>query len=482
MEKIIQKVDKGYFPEIIQLVDAIEGNDYEQTKDSIKTLINKKAVVKLTFIEKKYNCDSHSFYFPRNPNKFSLNSLTSPICCTYSHKFCNECIYEYVKQKFPSCYLEYSYYQCISCEYYGISGTLILDCQILDSVFLYLFGEQTINNIRNFNQKPIITASANACYGCISTTKPLLPICRALHYTCSECAEKWAMNTTEVKCLVNTCNDDANCNMIIKALEKSRHLSKLKESFKNNGIQINTCPLCMLLLNLNYTNKTTKCECGQEICNNCERPAHFETCFFFESSEIYEEILLTPPKEIGKPKSLREQEYLNAKYAFENFLEDQSGTYYFKSAKLIVNKTLEARYAEKKKKMISECLGEKNIGEVYIWHGSKLENYPKIMNEGLKVGGVDYGVGVDQGNRFGYGIYSSTTPDTPIMYSNNSKFIIACLAMKGIPSTAAIFDIKALNSGLTHSFKPAVSGVEKNWWVFFTKEQVLPRFLVEYGP
>ena len=482
MEAQIQKVDQGYFPELKTLVDAIECNDLELAKDSIQTLMDKKAIVQLNYMEKKYICDSHSYFFPNLPSKFSLYCLTNPINCLYDHKFCNECIFEYVKQKFSSCKLEYNYYQCIACESYEIPHTLILDYDTLEQVVLQLFGEQTIYNIRNFNPTPVIFSSTVvACYKCNSSNKTLFAICRSLHSTCSNCAENWAKNSNNVRCLVYNCESDVNCHMIIKALQNSKALSKLKESFKSKGIIYNTCPKCCLLVNLDYKSKITVCKCGQKICNNCERPAHFETCFFFESTKKYEEIVLRPPIEIGKPKNLREQEYLNAKYAFENFFEAKNRPYHFKSAKLIVNKTLEERYAAKKKKMIKECGGFDKIGEVYIWHGSPVVNYPGIMREGLKVGGVDYGVGVAVGTRFGYGIYSSTAPDTPITYAKDSHFLIACLAMKGIPSHSPIFDTTKLDLGKSHSFKPVASETEKNWWVFFTKEQVLPRFLIEYA-
>ena len=482
MERNIQKVDNSYFPEISRLVDSIECSNPELARDSIQTLIKKKAVVQLSFNGKKHYCDSHSHYFPNQTSKFILESLTIPINCYYNHMFCNDCIYKYVKQKFPSCCLEHSYYQCIACEYNQVPYTLLLRDDILESVFNHLYGEQTINGIRNFNPRPVINQTVNACFKCNTTYKTLYPICRSSHFSCSECAEAWANTATQVKCLVDTCEEDAYCLTIIQALENSTAVSRLKELFKIKGYFFNTCPKCLLLVSLDYKYKTSKCRCGQEICNNCERPAHLETCFFYESTQEFEIIDLPAPEEIGKPKNLREQEYLNAKYAFEHFLEDQGNTYYFKSAKLIVNKPLEVRYAAKKEKMIQECGGEDKVGEVYIWHGSSGTNYPAIMNEGLKVGGVDYGVGVAQGTRFGYGIYSSTTPDTPITYAKGGKSIIACLAMKGIESKTIINDPKLLDMGTSHSFKPVATDTEKNWWVFFTKEQVLPRFLVEFGP
>lgn len=125
--------------------------------------------------------------------------------------------------------------------------------------------------------------------------------------------------------------------------------------------------------------------------------------------------------------------------------------------------------------MAIECKGEKNLNEVYIWHGSKYNKYDIIMREGLKVGGVDSGVSVDQGKTYGYGVYTASTPNTPISYASDSQWVLACLTLKCNKSPCAKDNPSQLNDGKTHSFIP-----RDDWIVFFTKEQLLPRFLIEY--
>ena len=96
------------------------------------------------------------------------------------------------------------------------------------------------------------------------------------------------------------------------------------------------------------------------------------------------------------------------------------------------------------------------------------------MQQGLLVGGVD-GIPIAQGAVHGYGVYSATTPNTPIGYAKGVQKLMCCLAMKGKNSTQTISDIAQLNNGITHSY-----ACNADWVVFFTKEQVLPRYLVEY--
>ena len=65
------------------------------------------------------------------------------------------------------------------------------------------------------------------------------------------------------------------------------------------------------------------------------------------------------------------------------------------------------------------------------------------MQKGLLVGGVD-GIPVAVGTACGYGVYSATTPSTPIGYAAGSQKLMCCLAMKGNNSTQTISNIAQL--------------------------------------
>ena len=189
-----------------------------------------------------------------------------------------------------------------------------------------------------------------------------------------------------------------------------------------------------------------------------------------------------PPANPDSVHTVLEKEYLRARYAFNSFVDPKLNLE-FKSAVLVVNKPLEQRYSQKKQQMALQCGGRDQVNEVFIWHGSRGENYSGMLKNGLLVGGVDPIPGnpnpipITHGNTEGYGVYSATSPDTPIGIARayGVDKILCCLAMKGNNSSVAIMDPSQLNNGSTHSF-----AYGKDWFIFFTKEQILPRYLIEY--
>lgn len=126
--------------------------------------------------------------------------------------------------------------------------------------------------------------------------------------------------------------------------------------------------------------------------------------------------------------------------------------------------------------MAGQCGGVNYINEVLMWHGSPEANYAAIMRDGLKVGGVD-GISTVHGTSYGYGIYSGKSISTAAGYNGGSKKLILFNGLLGNSSGSAINsnNVLSLNNGSTHSY---TSG---DISVFFTKEQVIPRFLVEYS-
>jgi Poly(ADP-ribose) polymerase catalytic domain len=234
------------------------------------------------------------------------------------------------------------------------------------------------------------------------------------------------------------------------------------------------CPNCRNTVLLNKAQETTTCACNTKICSFCGKSDHFGyTCFYYKSTQRYEEVVLTPPANLQQPRTMLESEYIRVRDAFNNFI-NPSNRLVFSQAKIIINKDLEERYATKKIEMAAECGGRNQINEVYFWHGSAEANYPNILRQGLKVGGVD-GIPVVNGTACGYGIYSSTAPTTPIGYTKGSKWLAFFVGMKGKNSAVSITNPGQLKNPNTHSYS-----CNGDWVIFFTKEQVLPKFLVEY--
>ena len=381
--------------------------------------------------------------------------------------------------------MDYSKYECIYCSHYKIQGSLLFDYNSLRYFAVSIFSEEYVFKLENYQENKLPPPPRNRCSKCNKDCASLIMICTAGHQICQACLKLYiqSLGDSNLKCFEPTCTKDLFVKAIIECLADDDCLFQIKSKLEVFNFYVNFCPTCKKKVDINYgtdgkTTETVCHHCNNKVCNNCKRVGHFgKTCFYFESNDNFELIDLPPPKIIDRPQDLKEQEYLNAKYAFETFLESPGPR--FKSAKLIVNKPLEDRYALKKQQMAVECGGEKNIDEVYIWHGSKYEFYDKIMRDGLKVGGVDDGIPIGNGKVHGYGVYCATTPDTPIGYTD-STWVLACLAMKGIQSPNMIQDPALLNTGKFHSYKP-LGNTQKNWQVIFTKEQLLPRFFIEFS-
>lgn len=108
-----------------------------------------------------------------------------------------------------------------------------------------------------------------------------------------------------------------------------------------------------------------------------------------------------------------------------------------------------------------------------MWHGSAGVNYEPIMRDGLKVGGVD-GIPIVHGIGCGYGIYSGKYFSTIADRTTDSKKAILFQGLLGNNSASTITNPSLLNNGTLHSY------TNNQLSVFFTKEQVIPRYLIEY--
>ncbi|OMJ91736.1 hypothetical protein SteCoe_5635 [Stentor coeruleus] len=234
-----------------------------------------------------------------------------------------------------------------------------------------------------------------------------------------------------------------------------------------------SCAQCRRNIPLNASGSSFTCGCSTVLCTSCGFPIHpGYTCYYNLATTSYQVIDLSQPTSIPNLQPLLTQE--NNKVI--NHFNSTRGNLNFIKAHLIINKPLEERYLAKKNLMASQCGGANRVNEILVWHGSSEANYASIMRDGLKVGGVD-GISAVHGTSYGYGVYSGKSFSTAVGYVNGSKKVILFNGLLGNNSGSAINSnsVQALNNGSTHSY---TSG---DISVFFTKEQVIPRFLVEYS-
>ena len=125
------------------------------------------------------------------------------------------------------------------------------------------------------------------------------------------------------------------------------------------------------------------------------------------------------------------------------------------------NPAMQARFDAEQARMAGEGI----VADVtWVFHGtSTCSNIESIMVEGFKVGGED--VPVAHGSVYGRGVYSATSPNTPMMYAAGVQQVILALALKEKPGQSR---------GI--SWEP-----RKDWIVFRSGSQLLPRYVVHFS-
>lgn len=230
------------------------------------------------------------------------------------------------------------------------------------------------------------------------------------------------------------------------------------------------CDRCGKIIALNDPSPSVKCSCSLVICTSCGYNIHPGlSCFYNLSILNYQIIDLDQAPIIQDLQPLLNSELTKV----QNHFNKSRSIFAFFKAFLIVNKALEERYLAKKNAMADQCGGVDKVNEVLMWHGSAVGNYESIMRDGLKVGGVD-GIPVVNGDGCGYGIYAGKNFSTVIGCAQDSKKVILFQGLLGNNSPSPIFIPSLLDNGSTHSYTNGEISV------FFTKEQVIPRYLVEY--
>jgi hypothetical protein len=127
---------------------------------------------------------------------------------------------------------------------------------------------------------------------------------------------------------------------------------------------------------------------------------------------------------------------------------------------------VQARYNAKKNEFHG---AQKPTKEVWVFHGTALENIEKICRDGFQIGGQ--GVRCANGAAYGRGVYTATGPNTPVQYAKmgGSRAIILCKSMPGATKGSTEQD-----GG--DSWKRSTS----DWMIFKTAEQLLPKYVVYF--
>ena len=289
-------------------------------KESIDSLIRKKAVIQVSIIGQFYQCIIHHQYSPNSLNRIPQGNIYIPAYCGYGHVLCIECLIAYVKQIFPDNLL-YNTYQCPGCFLLSYRDSLLFQNERFEESIRFIMGDERINEINNASvliriprEKVVIKPTCmNSC-----GSNKVICICNIGHLVCQNCLLSWVsieVNSPHpLKCPFIACNKPINIEALVNNLGNSGYLHQLKNKLDQISVNIKFCPKCQCVINLNTKNDLTTCACKSKICSYCGILDHLGyTCFYFVSSQKYQEIPLRPPRDMDNPKTLLDREYLKAK-------------------------------------------------------------------------------------------------------------------------------------------------------------------------
>ena len=134
-----------------------------------------------------------------------------------------------------------------------------------------------------------------------------------------------------------------------------------------------------------------------------------------------------------------------------------------------------SKYENAKQAMLSKGI---NPGEIYVYHGSDLQTYPKICRGGFLIGGKDVDVAI--GSVYGLGVYTATDATSSIIFSKSNGRLLICKALRGRITETPIKKVAELDTTEYHSLFVDFKGTKSNFYVFFKTDYIVPLYVVEY--
>lgn len=135
------------------------------------------------------------------------------------------------------------------------------------------------------------------------------------------------------------------------------------------------------------------------------------------------------------------------------------------------NEKLTKHFEEKKLEFQNS---NKSTDACWVFHGTEKRNVSSIFDEGFKVGGIN-GHSIKHGSAYGRGVYTAIGPQTPELYSKNSKQLILSKGLLGkYQSNQRSGKTK---TGQIDSWSPKS---KKDWRIFKDSAQLLPLYVIHY--
>ena len=301
------------------------------------------------------------------------------------------------------------------------------------------------------------------------------------HSICYGCLLKYLEAQPEnepIKCMANGCKRFISHAFIRTALEGENN-RELRErywrSLKTPGEVNLKCVACDECFSAPHNARSYRCSCGTEICTKCGLASHADIpCLIaMNSLSEYREERFTEGEYFEHARSLYQWSLHKEK---KKMLEKDGKVLDFRTVTYVHNSALLEKYNKAKQEMIDQGI---DPGEMFVYHGSLMKNYPEICRKGVLIGGKDVKVAI--GSAYGFGVYTATDPTMSIHFSSTNGKLLICRLLVGLVSPEPIRNVKELDTTKFHSYFADFKGVQSNYYISFKSDYVLPTYIVEYG-
>jgi hypothetical protein len=485
---------------IVKLLEYSLNSGYPQPAiELVNELINFRAQITITS-QMNFRCSSHDFFM--NTNELILKyprHISDPSRIVYfkncEHYICKDCLAKYIRETFDRLGISYLYV-CPACHANCSQNKtpLILDSPYFTDVVSLeeqrASLEQSNISLQTVTAGRIGKLKQSVCYfaenpglgfDCKRQGRlERIPCCQKK--ICQDCIQiglDRMADTDDLNCLIPICNRPLAHELILELLiQGTRAYTLILPKLRINGRNAISCPDCARQSIANTYEQFFECQCGYKICPRCSLGYHPDVPCFVRKNAMkeYREIECKENDEIYEYKAM----FLHALSLFEWDL-NKNGIANLKAFKLkvkkvtyIYNPDLQEKYNRSKQKMIDKGI---NPGEIFVFHGSDVQNIPLICKTGFLIGGIDRTVRI--GTAYGFGVYTATDPTMSICYYQ-TKLLIACKALKGLESDHPIKDKNEFMATQFNSFYVDFHGSNSNFYIFLQKENVLPYYTIEY--
>ena len=452
-----------------QLEDAVRIGDRNLANTAINWLIYIRTHVVIKSQGAGFFCYSHVMYFNQNYCVPDASSLYQAFSCQHGHLLCSECLLYSVQMHFPT-HKVFGIYECPGCLRIHSAGSELLNPESKEAALRSLLGNERIDHeLATVNpQFAPVQNTYQLCVVCNAPNPDRISLCK--HKMCKPCLKNYMQanqGSEQWQCPGQACKYFILHTVIYDAIcTDNALLGAVYDKLDLGGRKVLLCPNCQKKheTDSDSTGDIT-CGCGNRLCSLCGQPSHIGLSCKVAAMKINEYQI------IDITAQSHPQEYAYAKMQFDYFTQDSSLS--MRQAKLIVNPAMLARFEKKKEELVKACNGDDT--EVIVFHGSRQQNYDNIARGGFLIGGVSPGVDVVNGAVLGLGVYTATTPDLPVVYAWDSNWLLCCRGVRGQASSQAAGTAQELTSGPCHSY------VLNEIIVFWTVEQVLPLYLIEFN-